>query len=352
MSVTLHDIARLAHVSVATVSMALHDNPRIALETRERIRKIAKELQYSPNAHASSLVRLRENKATAYRATIAFYDVHHEPGEWRQIPKLRLSHAGALEQAESLGYKLERFWAFEPDISGDRMSDILQARGIKGILLYGYPGWQAPVKAWPLRWDQFSTVMMVFNVRQTHFHQVSWDPYQSMVIAMTELYCLGHREMGLAVSNRCNEEVDYRYAAAFEALQRQLGLKSSVPHFNENPIYRPARGDADFSNLQLPFLHWFSKHRPTALLLTNDLIYNWLIQAGFSIPGDVSLAYLESDSQQSELGGMSIEAGAIGSRAIELLAGHLVHNKVGIPDSPMIVTVKPRWHLGKTVRAM
>ncbi len=350
--VTLHDIARRAGVSSATVSMALRDSPRIANKTRERIRKIAEELRYAPNAHASSLVRLRDGKSESYRATIAFYDVHHEPEEWRQIPKLRFSHAGAFERAESLGYKLERFWAFEPEISGERMSDILLARGIKGILLYGYPGWQAPVKAWPLRWEDFSTVMMVFNVRHTSFHQVGWDPYEALVIAMKELVSAGHRDIGLAVSDQCNEEVDFRYRAAFDAMHRQLGIKRSIPHFDKNPINRPEHGNSDPSNLKLPFLQWYEKYKPTAILVTDPIFHQWLTQAHIAIPDTVSVAFLECDSQTSELGGISIEASSIGSRAIELLAGQLVHSKVGIPESPTIVTIRPRWSPGKTVSAL
>ena len=53
--VTLKDIARMLNVSPSTVSRALKDNPEIGKETREAIRKLAKELNYQPNAVALSL---------------------------------------------------------------------------------------------------------------------------------------------------------------------------------------------------------------------------------------------------------------------------------------------------------
>lgn len=43
---TINDIAKLAGVSKASVSLALSDHPRISQETKERVRRIAKEVGY------------------------------------------------------------------------------------------------------------------------------------------------------------------------------------------------------------------------------------------------------------------------------------------------------------------
>jgi LacI family transcriptional regulator len=55
LSVTLLDIARIAQVSESAVSRALHDHPRISVATRQRIKKIAEELEFDFNSHAQSL---------------------------------------------------------------------------------------------------------------------------------------------------------------------------------------------------------------------------------------------------------------------------------------------------------
>lgn len=59
MSVTIKDIAKLANVSHTTVSRALNNSPYINEETKTKIMKLVKELNYVPNYSAKSLVLLK-----------------------------------------------------------------------------------------------------------------------------------------------------------------------------------------------------------------------------------------------------------------------------------------------------
>ena len=52
---TIKDIARVAGVSVATVSRALRDLPYVAAETRQRVTEVAADLQYEAHPQASRL---------------------------------------------------------------------------------------------------------------------------------------------------------------------------------------------------------------------------------------------------------------------------------------------------------
>jgi len=53
--VTIKDIARKAKTSVGTVDRVLHDRGRVSEHTRDKIRRIVKELNYKPNHLARSL---------------------------------------------------------------------------------------------------------------------------------------------------------------------------------------------------------------------------------------------------------------------------------------------------------
>ncbi len=56
---TIHDVARLAGVSIGTVSKALNANGRLSAETRAKVLKVAKAIDYRPNDLAQSLHRAR-----------------------------------------------------------------------------------------------------------------------------------------------------------------------------------------------------------------------------------------------------------------------------------------------------
>ena len=58
-SATIRDVARLADVSVATVSRVINDSGPVSAATRRRIERVALRLRYSPNGAARSLITRR-----------------------------------------------------------------------------------------------------------------------------------------------------------------------------------------------------------------------------------------------------------------------------------------------------
>jgi len=61
MSVTINDIAKAAKVSHATISRVLNNSGYVKDETRKRVQKIIKDLNYTPSAIARSLSRSKTN---------------------------------------------------------------------------------------------------------------------------------------------------------------------------------------------------------------------------------------------------------------------------------------------------
>ena len=96
--VSLKDIAQRCGVSTATVSKALHDQKDIGAETKNRIKKIAKEMGYFPNAAARVLKTKESNNIGVLYFDEAAMGLTHE------------YFAGVLNgikaQAEMLGYDI------------------------------------------------------------------------------------------------------------------------------------------------------------------------------------------------------------------------------------------------------
>ncbi|MBU2918862.1 LacI family DNA-binding transcriptional regulator [Psychrosphaera sp. F3M07] len=53
---TIKDVARIANVSIATVSRVVNNGPKVGAKTREKVLSIMQELGYTPNANARALV--------------------------------------------------------------------------------------------------------------------------------------------------------------------------------------------------------------------------------------------------------------------------------------------------------
>lgn len=66
---TTKEIARRLNVSVSTVSRALNDHPRIGASTKEKIKQLAKELNYEPNTQA---IFFKQNKTRVIGVVLPF----------------------------------------------------------------------------------------------------------------------------------------------------------------------------------------------------------------------------------------------------------------------------------------
>ena len=67
---TLHDVARHAGVSTATVSRALNEPERVTEKTREKVLRVVEQLGYTPHFGGRALVSNRSNTMGAVIPTM------------------------------------------------------------------------------------------------------------------------------------------------------------------------------------------------------------------------------------------------------------------------------------------
>ena len=99
--VGIRDVAAAAGLSITTVSWALNGKGEVAPETRERVRRIARELGYQPNEAARAL---RTGRTRILGIAVA----HRESGPWEQtyLPYYRSVVAGAAIEAVEHGHAI------------------------------------------------------------------------------------------------------------------------------------------------------------------------------------------------------------------------------------------------------
>jgi LacI family transcriptional regulator len=332
---TLRDIARQTGYHYSTVSLALRGHPRIPASTRGRIRKIADVLGYRPDAALSALCAYREQKLPVHRqSVIAWLTNHRTAALWERSACNRDYFAGASFRAAERGYTIESIWLAEPRMTGRRMSQILWARGIQGILLPP----QERICSIDLDWDKLSAVTFGYTLIQPKLNLVSNHDYRTMGTLFAELQRRRYRRVGLVNLRDHDERVDHNWLAAYLVEENRVCAENRL-----TPLIM------DRWNDEL-FLAWFSKNRPDAIVTRLPEVLHCLEQAGFRIPGDVGVAFHSLDEERQGFSGMKKNSFRIGIMAVDLLVDMLHRNERGVPEMPYMLMVEGSWCDGGTLR--
>jgi len=267
MSVSIKDIAKAANVSPSTVSRALSDHPRISLGTKERIRRLAAEMDYSPSAVARSLVTQR---TSIIGLAVA----------WVSDPFLAQVVRGIEDTALEHGYTviLSSFYG-ELDREREALSTFRERR-VDGII----------VKSSCLDADhrslltQFGLPIVFINCPE-YIHSVSTDNLHGGRLATEYLLDLGHSRIGYIAAERGGRTSLDRLEAYKEALQgKEIAFDPDLVALEDG--YAGGGKEAIKRLLALP-------SPPTAVFCYNDLTAIgavWAVrEAGLQVPDDISL---------------------------------------------------------------
>jgi LacI family transcriptional regulator len=309
LAATIKDVARLAEVSIKTVSRVVNQEPHVTEMVRTRVQQAIETLGYAPNISARRLVQQR-----SYVLCI-------------------LLHTGGVSQSTLINKILEVAYEYDYDIliqtyfpsltrSKNKLASLISERRIDGL-----------VTTPPCDTDEF-----VLNlVRQSHIPLVqitpynrsaeipfiSGDDYQGALMMAEHLVALGHRRIAFLMgprSHRSSIDRLYGYRAALDlhhlAYDERLVVDSE---FNFDGGYTAARM---VMGLESP---------PTAIFAGNDeaglgAIYA-LNEMGIPVPERVSICGFDDLSHSKNvwpgLTSVHYPVNEIAEQALEMLVSML-----------------------------
>ena len=127
MAATIYDLAEAAGVSISTVSKALNDSYSISDKTKQRIRDIAEEMGYQPNARARSFAR-KKNGIILFAADLS-------RGVGFENPHLFEIVTGVDRYLEEKGYSLI-LKHVPADNAPDQIKELMLSEEADGIILH------------------------------------------------------------------------------------------------------------------------------------------------------------------------------------------------------------------------
>jgi LacI family transcriptional regulator len=333
--VSLRDIAAEAHVSHTTVSLALRNDPRILPETRRRIAKLAETLGYQRNAVIGDLMaHLRTIRMRSSHSTLGFVTAWPTRDGWRQAANHRRFFVGAQTRASALGYTLDEFWLLEKGMTPARMTGILRARGIKGLVVHSLP---EPNGRLDLRWQHFASVAKGLTVASPRAHRVVSSHYDDMQLVVSKLKHKGYRRFGLVLSRSHDLRVGRAWLASYSLYGAETDPKFRIPALlypKPDPVV---------------FQKWLKRHRPEAIIFADPIVSRWISQLGMTAPRDIGLVNLDWSSEHAPMSGIDSDPESLGAAAIDLLVGQLHAHEYGVPRREKVVEVMGRWVAGRTL---
>lgn len=338
-SVTMRDIARHAGVSIATVSKSLGNKKDISPATKRRVLAACKKLSYKPNPLVSALMRTRRRPSLPTgRLTLAFVTAFPTADGWRRHPApiFRQMCAGATARATERNYNLEHFWLYRDGMSNRRFSDMLEARGIQGILLAPVPDTRTHIE---LNWESFSVVVLGLTPTTNQFHRVTTDYYQSMFLAIEECARRGYRRPGLAARIETIRRLEFRWEAAYFMAQEWLGLP---------PFPRPLFVE-EWSKEAVE--SWLDREKPDVVIgPVHGRLEEIIRDSGKKVPDDIGLVGLMVPKPKDRLSGILQDGEIIGAVAVDQLIGLIERNDTGVPTHPVTHTMLGHWNPGGTLK--
>ena len=209
---TSFDIAHRAGVSQATVSRALRNSPLVNPETRARIQRIAREMNYRVDRNAAGL-----RSQQSHTVALLFYE--DPTSDDSQINPFFLTVLGHVTRcATARGYDV--LVSFQ-QLSDDWLNEYVVSNRADGIILLGYGDYgRIADRLQRLRREGLPFTIWGATVPELEGHAVGCDNVLGGRLATTHLLDLGRREIAFVGSATDDApEFKLRYRGYREALR-------------------------------------------------------------------------------------------------------------------------------------
>lgn len=270
MRITIKEVAQTAGVSTATVSRVLNKVGRVDEETRKRVHRAAKELNYVPNALGRSLSTRRTEALGMILPDLYgefFSDVIRGADETAQQHRYHLLVSSAHNSREKIAATLQM-------MSGRLDGVVIMSPHIDAQTLNANLPKNLPV------------VLLNCQIKDDTFNSINIDNFEGARQMVRHLLEHGHRQIAIIRGAARNLDAEERLAGYFQAFQ-DAGISPAEGividgNFSDASGYVAARKIMALSP------------RPTAIFASNDQMaigaLSALREAGVPVPQEMALA--------------------------------------------------------------
>lgn len=276
--VTIRELARRSGVSVGTVSRALNGYADVRPETRERIMRLASELDYTPAAAARSLVTQRSHVIGVFMETGEGHpDLQH--------PFFHEVLGGLKQRVGGAGFDLLLFASERPGGGYGPHDYLKRARhhSVDGCALIGLDPDDDEVRR--LVRGEIPCVAIDMQLEGPRTEVVMSDNEAGAAAAVRHLHALGHRRIA-TITGMIDSRPGVDRLRGYRAAIQELGLAYRDEYVRYGDFYAESGREQTAQLLQLD-------EPPTAIFAAADMMAIGAVRAasesGLSVPEDLSI---------------------------------------------------------------
>lgn len=272
MSITIKDVAKMAGVSISTVSRVINNSKPVSEDIRERILEIIKETNYVPNPVARSLVLKKSNFIGVIVPDISDYKMGEILNGIEEVGKL---YDYDILLCNSYG-------EFEEE---KRYIDLLRNKQVAGIIFISWNMTQESVDL--IRASNIPAIYISKNAKTFDIPSVGVDHFRAGEDVAKYLIEKGFKNVCVVEAKIRDTAKDSQIVAGFEKVfqKGKNKMKKMEVIFSKDKISAVYKKVSDFIEKR--------KNLPDVFFATSDdvaaAVVNALLDKGIRVPQDVSV---------------------------------------------------------------
>ena len=339
---TINDVAKVAGVSVSTVSRILNNKSDVADSTRQHVLEVIDKLGYQPHAQAR---RLRSNSSKSNTITV-FYPLENTPFDNVPQSTVLIDYIQGISRGvEEGGFHLNLVTS---EVSPEKILNMYRSSQMDGSIIMQITADDPRINL--LQETDYPFVMNGRTVNHDHLSYVDFDYYEAFKLAYDHLYQAGHREIGFLTYPQIL--IDQRYGPAYYSMQglQELEVDRSIriPCFSCDIDMRSTIEATHQMLTQHPQL--------TALIVVHGEYLNGVMtgitRSNRHIPDDMSLIVISNQRQAENVmpivDRVDLPALELGYRATQIL----IERIKGEIQTPQQYLCDTRIYEGESVRSL
>ncbi len=184
---TIRELAKLTNTSYSTVSRALNDNPKVARETKERIKNVAEQAGYQINASAQSL-------ATGIHRTIGILYPYHSLRAVESIYTVNLMQMLRGELAiQGFDTLIQGYDTIGEDVF--HLTRLVRQKKVDALLIIGYEITEEAVIEVAKYTDKFILINPIHDAWVERYDRIMIDHHYGGELAAEVLVAKGRKTL-------------------------------------------------------------------------------------------------------------------------------------------------------------